>query len=181
MVEWNTLVSPAVNPMNVQKKESGGIFTVMCQRPMRADQTELEADRPRLMNGDPICRWLESALPDVISLGVRVYHWICGRKQVFFPTDSRSPIIPVELVFVGREMSQAKLVVSIREHRGVEFFDVWLASALDMSSAPARVDQLPLTIVDSYHIPGMTGFKGWECRPWSQILEPEALTVAGNH
>ncbi len=57
---------------------------------------------------------------------------------------------------------------------------VWLAFTADMAGPPARIDELPLSVVDLNSVPGMTPglWRYWIAR--FEGRKPKSLTVAAN-
>lgn len=70
-------------------------------------------------------------------------------------------IAPVELVLVAWEMAASKFLIAANEMYGTEVPFVRLAPSVDMARSPARVDQLPLTVINFDDVPGMASCIFW--------------------
>ena len=63
---------------------------------------------------------------------------------------------------------------------GLEILGVWLAFSLHVASAPAAVDEFPLTAIDAYGIPGVCRIFRWDGSTRDERGEAKAFTMATN-
>lgn len=77
-------------------------------------------------------------------------------QQVLSPCNRVSAIAPVEPIFVAREVAAAKLLIAADKMYRMELSRIRATPPTGVTRSPARIDQLPIAIVDLDYVPGMT-------------------------
>lgn len=111
------------------------------------DRDLLDPRRNRVFVNAFVCCHVSKRLH--LSLAIRV------AQEILCPRDCMPTIAPVELVLVAWEMAASKFLVAANEMYRTEFSSIRLAPSIDVARSPARIDQLPLAIVNLDDVPGM--------------------------
>lgn len=102
-------------------------------------------------------------------------------KHIFLPRDLGSTIGTIEKGFIGWEMLEPKLVVAHGEVSRCEFLSVCLLAHMDMSGAPAGIDELPLAVINFNSVPGMGAEFRWDGLPGFEGGPAGTFTVAADY
>ena len=86
-------------------------------------------------------------------------------EDVLVPGNLGAAVGAEEVVFVGRVVLEAELVIVFRELGGFEAFRIGLAFAAYIASAPASIEELPLAAVDPDGVPSMVSALRRKRRP----------------
>lgn len=157
---------------------------------MFTNQRELETHRAsHTVYREAAIGRAKSRSTDVVLVGITIdidrgaaQGIIRVRAHVFLPANLRTAIITEEVLFVGGEMFQTKLVVRHGELSRVEFLLIFSARSLaKMPTTPAGIDQFPLASVDPYCIPGVPGFKRRNSASSSKLFMTVSLSMTGDH
>jgi hypothetical protein len=112
--------------------------------------------------------WFDSAGP-----AVRV------DPDVLFPFD-----VPAfrekEHIFASGEMLDAEFFIAHGKVPRFKPLHIGLSGALDVTGAPACVDEFPFAVVDADSVPGVAGVVGWKDSSRFQRGVPVALSVAAD-
>lgn len=157
VVEGETLVVAAVDAVDEEEEEAGRSLGVSFECPVGTDEVELEADwAGGVVDGDLLRGGVKGAWFDVVFVCVCVDDWLLGHvEEVFFPGNGGAAVVAEEVPAVFGVVGETELVVCSGEVRWFEVFDVGLAAAVDGARAPACVDEFPVTVVNTYNVPGV--------------------------
>lgn len=112
------------------------------------------------------------AVPQRTFAPRRAHHILLPRRH--------APVIPEEVPAVLREVLPPKQLVAHRKLRGIKLAFVRLAA--EVARAPARVNELPVAVVDAHGVPRVAGRVGrWRRLAVFDRLEAEALSVPSHH
>lgn len=83
--------------------------------------------------------------------------WLTVRiaQQILCPSNCVSAIAPVKPVLVAWEMAATKLLIAADKMYRMELSRIRATPSTGMTRSPARIDQLPMAVINLHHIPGM--------------------------
>lgn len=86
-----------------------------------------------------------------------------------------------ELGFICREMREAKFVVGHDEMTRGELLVVRLSFSVDVSRAPATVNQFPFAVINFHRIPGVVRALGGDRCAGRCARKPEPFAMTTDH